>query len=106
MRGYNNELLGFAGPLLAPEAGTGVNIKLSRLAKDKEDSLDLINTNSTKLNYANWIAEARLVANNGLGQVRVSLKMRKVGAYGQDQFAVTFMRRIKPIVELDENIVR
>lgn len=105
MKAHNDELLAFAGPLLAPEAGTGVNIVLSRLAQDKEDSLDLINTNSTSLRYQNFIADARLVANNGLGQVRVKIKMRKRLDFAQDQFAITFMRRVKPIVELsDENL--
>lgn len=105
MKGYNNELLAFAGPLLAPEAGTGVNVNLSRVAKDQEDTLDLISLNDTKLTYANWIGEAKMVANNGLGQVRVALKMRKRGSYAQDQFTVTFMRRIKPLVDLtDDNL--
>lgn len=105
LKGANNELLAFAGPLLAPEAGTSVNISLSRLAKDKEDSLDLVSLNNSKLNYANWIGDARMIANNGLGQVRIALKMRKRAAFAQDQFAVTFMRRIKPIVDLtDDNL--
>lgn len=105
LKGANNELLAFAGPLLAPEAGTGVNISLSRLAKDKEDTLDLISLNNNKLNYANWIGDARMIANNGLGQVRIALKMRKRASYAQDQFAITFMRKIKPLVELsDENL--
>lgn len=106
IRARNQELLGFAAPLLAPEAGTGVNIRVARLAKDQEESLDLVSTRATKLNYANWIADARLVANNGLGQVRLALKMRRVGRYSQDQFAVTFMRRIKPIVELTDDELR
>ncbi len=105
MKGGNSELLAFAGPLLAPEAGTGVNIPLSRIAKDQEDTLDLISLNNTKLTYANWIGEARLVANNGLGQIRLALKMRKRATYAQDQFAITFMRKIKPIVDLtDDNL--
>lgn len=104
-KGANNELLAFAGPLLAPEAGTGVNIPLSRIAKDQEDSLDLVSLRNSKLTYANWIGEARLVANNGLGQIRIALKMRKRASYAQDQFAVTFMRKIKPLVEInDENL--
>lgn len=106
MRGVNNELLAFAGPLLAPEAGTGVNINLSRIAKDSEDTLDLISLDNTKLNYANWIGDARLIANNGLGQVRIALKMRKRASYAQDQFAITFMRKIKPIVELSDDNLR
>lgn len=102
LKGANNELLAFAGPLLAPEAGTGVNINLSRIAKDKEDTLDLISLNNTKLNYANWIGDARMIANNGLGQVRIALKMRKRASFAQDQFAITFMRKIKPIVDLSD----
>lgn len=105
LKGANSELLAFAGPLLAPEAGTGVNIYLSRIAKEQEDTLDLISLNNTKLTYANWIGEARLVANNGLGQIRIALKMRKRASYAQDQFAITFMRKIKPLVDLtDENL--
>ncbi|WP_413612760.1 hypothetical protein [Bdellovibrio sp. HCB-110] len=105
MKGANNELLAFAGPLLAPEAGTGVNINLSRIAKDQEDTLDLISLDNTKLNLANTIGEARMVANNGLGQVRLALKMRKRGSYAQDQFLVTFMRRVKPLIDLtDDNL--
>lgn len=106
MKGENNELLAFAGPLLAPEAGTGVNINLSRIAKDHEDTLDLISLNNTKLNYANWIGDARLIANNGLGQVRIALKMRKRASYAQDQFAITFMRKIKPIVDLSDESLK
>lgn len=105
MKGVNNELLGFSGPLLAPEAGTGVNINLSRIAKDQDDSLDLISLDKSQLNYANWIGDARMVANNGLGQVKLALKMRKRSNYAQDVFAVTFMRKIKPLVDLtDDNL--
>ena len=103
--GMNSQLLGFAGPLLAPEAGTGVNINLSRIAKDNDDTLDLISLNSSKLTYQNWIGDARMVANNGLGQVKIALKMRKRSTFAQDQFAITFMRKIKPHVELtDDNL--
>lgn len=105
VKGHNNELLGFAGPLLAPEAGTGVNIGMSRLAKDRDDSLDLIDISRVQLNYANSIGDVRMVANNGLGQVKLVLKMRRRGNYAQDRFAMTFMRRVKPIVDLtDENL--
>lgn len=103
--GKNRELLAFAGPLLAPEAGTAVNLNLSRIAKDEEDSLDLLAQANNKLNYANTIGQARLIANNGLGQVKVALKMRKRAHYAQDQIAITFMRKINPIVDLtDENL--
>ncbi len=105
MTGGNKELLAFAGPLLAPEAGTGVNVPLSRIGKEKDDTLDLLALGNTKLNYANTIGEARMIANNGLGQVRLALKMRKRGAHAQDQFAITFMRKIKPLVDItDDNL--
>ncbi len=103
IKGVNNELLGFAGPLLAPEAGTGVSVNLARIAKDQDDSLDLISLDNTQLTYANSIGEARMVANNGLGQVRLLLKMRKRASFPQDQFMITFMRKIKPLVELNED---
>lgn len=103
MKTGGNELLGFAGPLLAPEAGSGVNIPLSRLAKDKEDSLSLISLNNTRLDYQNWLSEARLVANNGLGQVRIALKMRQRATYAQDVFSIIFMRNIKPLVEINDD---
>ncbi|MNL40579.1 hypothetical protein D3C87_1629380 [compost metagenome] len=105
IEGLNKELLAFAGPLLAPEAGTAVNVTLSRVKQDREDTLDLLAAGKNKLNFANWIGQARMVANNGLGQVRLALKMRKRGNYKQDQFAVTFMRTINPIVDLtDDNL--
>ncbi len=106
MKARNNEFLGFAAPLLAPEAGTGVNVRLARLGAEYEENTDLTKDwKNDKLNYANWIGDARLVANNGLGQVRIALKMRKRANYTPEVFTVTFMRKIKPIVELsDENL--
>ncbi|MBO9667780.1 MAG: hypothetical protein J7501_13330 [Bdellovibrio sp.] len=106
MKTYSKELLGFAGPLLAPESGTGVNIPLARLNKDQNDSLDLLALTDTRLNYANSIGSARLIANNGLGQIRIALKMRKRGNYAQDQFAITIMRKINPIIELNNSILK
>lgn len=102
IHGRNKELLGFSGALLAPEAGTAVNTALSRIGIEQNDSLDLLALNSWKLNYQNTIADARMINNNGLGQLRIALKMRKRGAMGGEQFAITIMRKIKPIVELNE----
>lgn len=99
----NKELLGFSGALLAPEAGTAVNVALSRIGVEANDSLDLLALNQWKLNYQNSIAEAKLINNNGLGQIRLALKMRKRGAIGGEQFAITIMRKIKPIVDLNES---
>jgi hypothetical protein len=98
----NKELLGFSGPLLAPEAGTAVNVGLSRIGNEANDTLDLLALNQWNLNYQNTIAEARMINNNGLGQIRIALKMRKRGQLGGEQFAMTIMRKIKPIIELNE----
>lgn len=92
MKGANNELLGFSGPLLAPQTGNGVSIQLSRVTNDGDAN--------TRLNLANSVGEAKLIANNGLGQLQVVVKMRKQANYRQDQFAVTFARQIKPVIEL------
>lgn len=102
LKGRNKELLGFRGPLLAPEAGSAVNVQLARIGKEANDTMDLISMGNVSLKYANYIQEARLVNNNGLGQVRFVLKMRKRAEYAQDQFAVTIMRRVKPLIELSD----
>ncbi|MFM6930042.1 MAG: hypothetical protein ACKOX6_16340 [Bdellovibrio sp.] len=99
---FENELLAFAGPLLIPRSGTAVNVVLAKIGKDSEDALDLLSRQNSSLKLANTMGDARLVANNSLGQVRVSLKMRKRSNYAQDQMEVTFMRRIKPLVELND----
>ncbi|MGZ3771524.1 MAG: hypothetical protein ACXVCP_18200 [Bdellovibrio sp.] len=105
IKGYNDELVAFSGPLLAPEVGNAVNVVLSRVNYDQDSSKDMVSSKNTKLNYANSIGDARITANNGLGQVRIQLKMRKRGDYAQDVITVTFMRSIKPIVDLtDDNL--
>jgi hypothetical protein len=103
LKGYNDELLAFTGPLLAQDGSNAVNVRLGRIGKDEENSLDLLAVRSSKLNYANTIQEARLVANNGLGQLRLVAKMRKRNNFAQDRFAVTVMRTIKPIVDLEDD---
>lgn len=100
IRGFNNELLAFGAPLLAPETGTRVNLRLSRIAREQHADLDLGPGIETKLNYANMIGDGRLVANNGLGQVRMAFKLRNLSGHQQNHFTATFMRRIKPIVDL------
>ncbi len=103
IKGFNNELLAFAGPLLAPQAGTRVSIPLSRIGKDENDSLNFISLNSVKLNYANTIGDARLINNNGLGQVRMGFTTRRTVGNNQDQFGITVLRKVKPIVDLTDS---
>ncbi|MNK92310.1 hypothetical protein D3C87_1124300 [compost metagenome] len=102
-KGYNDELLAFSGPLLSQDGSNAVNVRLNRIGKDEDNSLDLISVRNSRLNYANTIQEARLIANNGLGQIRLSVKMRKRNNYAQDKFAVTVMKMIKPIVDLEDD---
>lgn len=102
-KGYNDELLAFAGPLLSQDGSNSVNVQLGRVGKDEENSLDLMDVSRSRLNYANTIQDARLIANNGLGQIRLSLKMRKRNNYAQDRVAITVMRTIKPIVDLTDS---
>ncbi|WP_413559012.1 hypothetical protein [Bdellovibrio sp. HCB209] len=102
-RTYTDELIGFSGPLLTPEAGNMTDITLTRLQKDLLADGDSVISDSVSLSYQNSIGEARLIANNGLGQLRLALKMRKRSTYKQDVFTVTFMRRIKPVIDLSQS---
>ncbi|WP_413582868.1 hypothetical protein [Bdellovibrio sp. HCB288] len=97
----SNQLLAFAGPLVAPQSGNATNIVLKPLKTDPNADEDGL-TSSGKLSYQNMIGEARLTANNGLGQLRIVFKMRKLATFKQDAFAITFMRRIKPVIDLND----
>ncbi|MGZ3795198.1 MAG: hypothetical protein ACXVB1_02470 [Pseudobdellovibrionaceae bacterium] len=92
---YDHQLLSFGGPLLAPEVGTSVSLSAERNAEMKE-SLDLDGITNYKLDLANLIGSAKIINNNGLGQVRVAVKMRKRVGYSQEAFTLTVMRIIKP----------
>jgi hypothetical protein len=101
VKGANKELLGFSGPLLAPPAGSAVNISLSRLNK-MDSSDDFTSSEAISLKYANTISDARLIANNGQGQLKLKFYMRQKTTDKQDRFYITFMRQIKPIIELND----
>ncbi len=101
LRTYDNQLLAFSGPLVSPQSGNSTNVILKPLAKDPNVEDDGIG-NGGKLNILNMIGEARLTANNGLGQIRIVFKMRKFNTYKQDLFAITFMRRSKPVIDLND----
>jgi hypothetical protein len=96
--GENRQNMVFAGPLLAPMNGTAVNIRADR-------SVDTEDAKYYDYDYNSSIGSARIVNNNGLGQLKLSLKMRARGNYNQDIFTLTVMRspqRILPLTE--ENI--
>ena len=99
--GENRQLITLSGPLLAPEAGTAVDITASRMSQMQE-SFDLDSITGYKLDLANFIGSAKITNNNGLGQVRIALKMRKRVGYGQEAFKLTIMRIIKPTVTPNE----
>ncbi|HEY8269678.1 MAG TPA: hypothetical protein VIG33_02230 [Pseudobdellovibrionaceae bacterium] len=95
IKSYGQQLLSFGGPLLAPDAGTSVSMRANRNAELKE-SLDLDGLTDYKFDLANFIGSAKIVNNNGLGQVRLAVKMRKRVGYRQESFSLTLMRIIKP----------
>ncbi|WP_413585638.1 hypothetical protein [Bdellovibrio sp. HCB274] len=97
----SNQLLAFSGPLVSPQSGNSTNIVLKPLKADPNADEDGLSSTG-KLSYQNMIGEARLTANNGLGQLRIVFKMRKLATYKQDAFAITFMRRIKPVIDLND----
>jgi hypothetical protein len=101
LRTYTNELLAYSGPLVSPESGNSTSVVLKPLTIDPTRDDDGIN-NGGKLNFQNMIGEARLTANNGLGQLRVVFKMRRLARYKQDMFAIVFMRRAKPVIDLND----
>jgi hypothetical protein len=99
--GENRQLISLGGPLLAPDAGTSVDIPASRMV-DPQDSSDIEDLTSYKFDLANFIGSAKITNNNGLGQVRIALKMRKRVGYSQEGFKLTVMRIIKQTVEPNE----
>lgn len=100
--GENRQLISLGGPLLAPDAGTSVDITADR-APQMQESLDLDSISGYKLDLANFIGSAKIVNNNGLGQVRIALKTRKRVGYSQEAFRLTVMRIIKPTLEPNED---
>ncbi|QDK47090.1 hypothetical protein DOM22_18940 [Bdellovibrio sp. ZAP7] len=100
LKTFENQMLAFSGPLVSPQSGNSTNVTLKRLAKDPNEDDDI--GRQANLTYQNMIGEARLTANNGLGQIRLVFKMRKYGTYKQDVFAITFMRRSKPVIDLND----
>lgn len=99
--GENRQLISLGGPLLAPDAGTSVDITADR-APQMQESFDLDNISGYKLDLANFIGSAKIINNNGLGQVRIALKMRKRVGYSQEAFKLTIMRIIKPTLTPNE----
>jgi len=99
--GKNRQLISLGGPLLAPEDGTSVDISADRTAQMQE-SYDLDSLSGYKFDLANFIGSAKIINNNGLGQVRIALKMRKRVGYDQEAFKLTIMRIIKPTVTPNE----
>jgi outer membrane biosynthesis protein TonB len=102
LKGGNDQLLAFAGPLLAPTSGTKVDLQASVIGKEKQKSFVPFSTANAKLDYADSIGEAKIVSNNGEGQLRMLFKMRQRASYAQDQFMITFTRKVKPLVDLSD----
>lgn len=93
--GHNGELMIYSGPLLAPEVGTKIDIQA-------ESGDAWVNSSS---NLANSVGSARIINNNGLGQIKLDLTMRPRGGYDQDAFKLTIMRLVRPILPLTERSI-
>lgn len=102
----NDQFLGFSGPLLAPEVGSSVKIPVSRLAQNEDLSLDLLNLGSIQYDLLSTLGDLKLINNNGLGQIRLQIKMRKFGMAPLDAFNMTFMRRIQPTIDAGDELLK
>lgn len=102
--GANDEVMAFGGPLLAPEFGTALSLTADRTV-ELEQSLDLEKIGATVSRISDTIASAKIVNNNGLGQVRLSLTLRKRAGFDPDTVFFTMMRVSKPIIYLSEENV-
>jgi hypothetical protein len=101
IRGDNQQLIAFGGPLLAPKTGTVVKVPAT-FSVDLQDSFVMDGVEHSRFDLANTIGSGQIVNNNGVGQVRVSLAMRKKPGFAQDTMLLTCSRIAKSIVTLNE----
>lgn len=103
MYGADDNLIAFSGPLLMPEAGTGVSLAMSRLTEKSGMTDDLMTRKSEyEFEYATMLAEIRMVNNNGRGQMRYLFKTRKRSVNPQDVITITFARVENPVMNASE----
>lgn len=74
--GDDDNLIKFAGPLLAPEGGTVVNTQMFKII-DLTPSEDLMSENMYVFDRAKGITDIRMIRNNGLGQMRFALRTKQ-----------------------------
>lgn len=103
--GEGRQLLTFSAPLLAPESGTAIRVTADRTPQPigslDSDSLDRYN-----FTMADMVGRAEVVNNNGLGQVRLVVRMRKRAGTEVESFKLLIMRIIKPTISPDEDNLR
>lgn len=103
MYGADESLIVFSGPLLMPEAGTGVSIAMSRLTEKSDMTDDLMTRKSEyDFEYASMLSEIRMVNNNGRGQMRYLFKTRKRSVNPQDVITITFARVENAVMNASE----
>ncbi len=100
--GFNREFLGFKGELLAPEAGSKVNLPVQKLVPD-EVTLDQ-SGGSVRMSLQNTLGSLRLVKNDGNGKLQMKVSMRPYGAAPIDQFNLSVSRRVVPVIDITPEV--
>lgn len=106
MMGYNKEFLGFSGALLAPISGSALNMTLSSLKSSSVESENLLMSGKVSLKLADSIIETKLINNNGLGQLRLALKIADFGKDDANTMNIVVSRRVKKINELNADLLK
>lgn len=106
MMGFNKEFLGFSGALLAPSSGSAVNLPLVSLKSSSAESQNLLSSGKISLKFADSVVDAKVINNNGLGQLRLALKIADLGKDESNMMTVVASRRVKKINELSADLLK
>jgi hypothetical protein len=101
IRTTNDELVEFAGPLLAATAEVPLNVPLVLTSGMKESiALDELSGYGTAL--AQTVSSASLVENNGKGALTIAVKLRKSADLPQEGFKISFARNLNAVAPLSK----
>jgi hypothetical protein len=104
------EALVFKAPLISsmkPNNEVNVDTKRNLSAGDLTDEELRKSKNIYGISYGDMIEEAKLVKNNGLGQIQIDLKLKSGDSTADiaEIFNLRILRIVKPIIELDEDSI-
>ncbi len=105
----SGEVVGFSGPLLAPENGTSTNVPVTV----GNDWIDSANSRCERKRgqrrqeicspISSRFQNARMVKNNGRGQIVINAGIGSSANHAQNKVTLQFMFKTKPVVGLDMN---